>query len=64
MSIARALGIPVTAEGIEKEEQAIALELCGCDELQGFYFGRPTSPEQILARLQNEGGKDDHTAAA
>lgn len=64
VSIARALGIPVTAEGIEKEEQAIALELCGCDELQGFYFGRPTSPEQILARLENEGGNDDRTAAA
>jgi diguanylate cyclase (GGDEF)-like protein len=52
VALARSLGIPVTAEGVETEQQAVILRLSGCDQLQGYLFGRPQSPEQI-AELMN-----------
>ncbi|SOC03414.1 bifunctional diguanylate cyclase/phosphodiesterase [Rhodobacter maris] len=42
-NIGRALGIGVTAEGIESPDQAAALARIGCDCLQGFLFARPMS---------------------
>ena len=30
-----------TAEGVETAEQAMVMRRLGCDQLQGFYFGRP-----------------------
>ncbi|MCF4165514.1 EAL domain-containing protein [Zavarzinia compransoris] len=41
VSLARALGVAVTAEGIETRGQLHALRAMGCDELQGFFIGRP-----------------------
>ncbi|CAN7478155.1 putative bifunctional diguanylate cyclase/phosphodiesterase [Rhizobium sp. LjRoot258] len=51
VALARSLDIPVTAEGIETEEQAIAVRLFGCDTLQGYFFGRPMPADQITERL-------------
>jgi EAL domain-containing protein (putative c-di-GMP-specific phosphodiesterase class I) len=39
--LSRAKGIRVIAEGIETIEQWEALKELQCDEVQGFYFGRP-----------------------
>lgn len=47
VALARSLEIPVTAEGVETEAQALQLRLTGCDELQGYLFGKPMSSEQI-----------------
>jgi diguanylate cyclase (GGDEF)-like protein len=41
VSLARALQIRVVAEGVETQEQAEALARLGCDEIQGYYLGRP-----------------------
>ena len=41
VSLARSLGIEVTAEGIEEVDQAEAMLALGCSCFQGFYFGRP-----------------------
>ncbi|MFC2981850.1 putative bifunctional diguanylate cyclase/phosphodiesterase [Roseicyclus marinus] len=41
------LKIPMTAEGVEKENQALALAALGCDAFQGFIFA-PALPEQDL----------------
>ena len=51
VALARSLDIPVTAEGIETEEQGIAVRLFGCDTLQGYFFGRPMPADQITERL-------------
>ena len=41
MAIGRGLGIPVLAEGVETKAQLALLHAEGCDEAQGFLFGRP-----------------------
>ncbi|HEY6048260.1 MAG TPA: bifunctional diguanylate cyclase/phosphodiesterase [Sphingomicrobium sp.] len=41
VTLGRAIGLTVSAEGIETEEQAEILVAAGCDQLQGFLFGMP-----------------------
>ncbi len=41
-------GYSVTAEGIESEELAQAMERCGCDLLQGMYFNPPLPIKDFL----------------
>lgn len=40
-SIAEALNIRLIAEGVETEEQFRRMKQLGCDQLQGYYIGRP-----------------------
>ena len=47
IDIARYLNVPVVAEGVETEEQYLALRELGCDYVQGYYFSRPVPPEQF-----------------
>jgi EAL domain-containing protein (putative c-di-GMP-specific phosphodiesterase class I) len=54
VALARALGKQVVAEGVETEAQYRHLLDLGCDELQGFRFGRPMAPDALLAWLQSE----------
>ncbi|MGI5874008.1 MAG: EAL domain-containing protein [Bacillota bacterium] len=41
LGIAEYLAVPVIAEGVETEEQMLALKAMGCDIVQGFYFSKP-----------------------
>ena len=41
------LGLSVTAEGIETPEQAVKYAALGCDELQGYLYGRPAAPADL-----------------
>ncbi len=45
--LGRALGLTVTAEGVETREQHRFLQALGCHQLQGFLFSRPVPPEEI-----------------
>jgi EAL domain-containing protein (putative c-di-GMP-specific phosphodiesterase class I) len=51
VSMGHALGVKVLAEGVETEEQARVLQAQGCDEVQGYLYGRPVSAEQMLNLL-------------
>lgn len=41
LALGKSLHIPVLAEGIETERQLLVLRREGCDEVQGYLFGRP-----------------------
>jgi len=45
--LGRALGLTVTAEGVETKDQHRFLQALGCHQLQGFLFSKPVPPEEI-----------------
>ncbi len=51
VDLARAMGVEVTAEGVETDAQRDALKRIGCDELQGFLLSSPLSVEDMDALL-------------
>ncbi len=55
VELAHALGLHVTAEGIETPQQWTALSRLGCDSLQGFLFDRPLDAAPMLERLRAQG---------
>jgi diguanylate cyclase (GGDEF)-like protein len=52
VALGRALGLNVVVEGVETQEQRVLLRLAGCDEMQGFLFGKPTSANEISRILE------------
>ncbi len=48
-NLAHELGMVVIAEGIENQEQRDEVVRIGCEQAQGFYFGRPMSESAIEA---------------
>jgi diguanylate cyclase len=48
ISLAHSLGMKVVAEGVETAEQAGAVIELGCDEIQGFFFGKPVPADEFL----------------
>jgi diguanylate cyclase (GGDEF)-like protein len=55
VSIARALGMTVTAEGVETPIQKEFLQSLGCDDAQGFLFGKPLPFEELPEMLAKRG---------
>lgn len=55
LSMGRALGMRLNAEGVETSEQARILEAMGCEELQGFHFGKAVTCDGISFLLDAEG---------
>jgi diguanylate cyclase (GGDEF)-like protein len=53
IAIANSLGLDVTAEGVENEDQVKVLKLAGCRWLQGFYFGEPVSADEVRTFLED-----------
>lgn len=51
IAMAHALGLRVTAEGVETQAQADALRALGCDEIQGYWFSRPLAVPALEAAL-------------
>jgi diguanylate cyclase (GGDEF)-like protein len=54
LSVAKHVGLKVTAEGIETKEQKDVLTGLGAHFLQGFYFGQPMSESELPGFLLSQ----------
>jgi diguanylate cyclase (GGDEF)-like protein len=66
ISVARALKMGVTAEGVETEAQADLARTAGCDQMQGWLYFRPmpaADMDQHLAAPDDAGRQSGKTAA-
>ena len=72
IDLAHGLGLTVTAEGVETEEQLKLLRDLGCDVAQGYFVAEPLPPEELISWLDRfedypirawdrEGGDAKHT---
>ncbi len=52
IALAHHLGLSVTAEGVEHEDQAAALRALGCHGAQGYLYSRAIPPEQMSEMLE------------
>jgi EAL domain-containing protein (putative c-di-GMP-specific phosphodiesterase class I) len=52
ISLATALGVRVTGEGIETASQLSTLIELDCNHGQGFLLGRPAPPDELAALLR------------
>jgi diguanylate cyclase (GGDEF)-like protein len=52
ISMGKALGLTVVAEGVETAAQVAFLREHACDEMQGYLFSRPVAPECIPDLVQ------------
>ncbi len=51
LHLGRSFGLAVIAEGVETEEQCARLRKKGCEEVQGFFFGKPLSAPDFEERF-------------
>jgi diguanylate cyclase (GGDEF)-like protein len=55
IALARTMGLSTMAEGVEKEGQARCLAQEGCEQAQGFLYGKPVSAEEVVRLLGGTG---------
>ncbi len=51
LSLAKSLGVTVTAEGVERAEQLEWLRARGCNEVQGYLLSQPLTPAELERRF-------------
>jgi diguanylate cyclase (GGDEF)-like protein/PAS domain S-box-containing protein len=57
VDIACNVGMTVTAEGVETEQQAAILESCGCERAQGYLFGKPQSAAAVRLHIARDASR-------
>lgn len=53
VNMAKWLGTPVIAEGVETKEQADYMLSIGCDNIQGFYYSKPIPTDRFNVLIQS-----------
>ena len=59
VGMGRALGVSVTAEGVETHAQRRFLEEIGCQVVQGYLYSRPVPASDLPAALMQRGEAED-----
>ena len=54
ISLAKTFGLSITAEGVENKEQLDFLINENCDEIQGYYFSKPITFEELKVYIPYE----------
>ena len=54
ISLAKSLALPVLAEGVETEQQLAVLRQDGCDQVQGYFIGKPLPVETYASLVHAE----------
>lgn len=62
VGLGHSLGKKVVAEGAESAEQVRLLKATGCDQVQGYYFGRPMPSENVPKFIANWRGAEQMSA--
>ena len=52
IDLGRSLGLKITVEGVETEEQYRFLKYTGCDDIQGYYFSKPLPKSEFEKLLK------------
>jgi EAL domain-containing protein (putative c-di-GMP-specific phosphodiesterase class I) len=52
ISMGKALGMTVVAEGVETVEQQAFLRSHACDQMQGYLFSKPLPPAELASLLR------------
>jgi diguanylate cyclase (GGDEF)-like protein/PAS domain S-box-containing protein len=53
ISMGKTLSLTVVAEGVETQDQMDFLRQHSCDEMQGYYFSKPVTPEKFADLLRS-----------
>jgi EAL domain-containing protein (putative c-di-GMP-specific phosphodiesterase class I) len=56
IDMAKGLNLKVIAEGVENESQMSFLRAHHCDQIQGYYFSKPLTADQVAERLVGQFG--------
>ena len=51
IKLAKSMGMSITAEGVETQEQVVFLNEQDCDEIQGYYFSKPLPLDEFCELL-------------
>ncbi len=54
VTLGHSLDLGIIAEGVETAEQLAQLRAEGCDEVQGYYFGRPMPAQEFIELVRSE----------
>jgi diguanylate cyclase (GGDEF)-like protein/PAS domain S-box-containing protein len=54
ITLGHSMNITVVAEGVETADQLARLRAEGCDEVQGYYFGRPMPSDEFIDLVRRE----------
>jgi EAL domain-containing protein (putative c-di-GMP-specific phosphodiesterase class I) len=54
ISLGKALGLQVVAEGVERRDQVQRLKSVGCELAQGFFFARPLHADTLATQFARD----------